>query len=144
MSQSEIERLTAEWCDGWNVEDRSFDGETFRDLFARGDNAITVFDNVHGDVLVLRSIDEYVETWGPFMAPMTYWAVRLDDLDITVSGDFALTTFKLVGTDTRGPDGNQVPFGQYGTHVWRRFEREGWRIVHEHLTAYDRARELQT
>ncbi|MEO1205472.1 MAG: hypothetical protein AAFV45_04005 [Pseudomonadota bacterium] len=103
MRNSEIISETAKWCAGWTIEDRPFDGEVFRDLFAPGGNAIAVFDNVQGDVLVLRSVDDYVKTWVPFMAPMTHWAVRLDDLVIDVSGDLAVTPFKLVGTDTQGP-----------------------------------------
>lgn len=142
MSKEAIHELTNRWVDAWNVGDRAFDGEAFRDLFAPGANGIAVFDNVQGDVLVLTSVDQYVETWGPFMAPMTHWSVGIENLDICVSGDLAVTTFKLVCKDTRGPGGDDIPFGQYGTHVWQRIENLGWRIVHEHLTSYDRAREL--
>ncbi len=72
------------------------------------------------------------------MVPLQTWSVTIgDSLDIQVSGEIAATTFRLVGTDTRGADGNPVPFGQYGTHVWRRLPGLGWRIVHEHLTAFD-------
>ena len=43
----------------------------------------------------------------------------------------------------RGPDGKHVPFGQYGTHIWKKYPGLGWRIVHEHLTAYDVAKDQQ-
>ena len=131
-----ISDLTQKWLDGWNNGTGDFNAEDFRDLFAPGDNSIEVFDKVKGDVVVIRSVDEYIHTWGPFMALMMKWSVRLDDLKIKLSGDMALTTFKLVGTDTRGPDGNIIPFGQYGTHVWQRLPDFGWRIIHEHLTMF--------
>lgn len=135
--KEEILQLTQKWLDGWNIGDKPFNGEVFRDLFAPGENGIAVFDNVKGDVIVLRSVDEYVSTWVPFMEPLTHWSVRLEEVNVDVSGDLAVTTFKLVGTDTRGPDGETIPFGQYGTHVWKKLPGHGWRIVHEHLTSYD-------
>ncbi len=139
-----ISDLTQQWLDGWNIGTGDFNAEVFRDLFAPGDNGIEVFDNVKGDVLVIRSVDEYIRTWGPFMAPMTKWSVRLDDLKIKLSGDLAITTFKLVGTDTRGPDGSIIPFGQYGTHVWQRLPDYGWRIIHEHLTMFNADLEVKS
>ncbi|MGF1551886.1 MAG: YybH family protein [Paracoccaceae bacterium] len=137
MSESEIDRLTERWLDGWNVGDAPFDGAVFREVFAPGEGAVTVFDNVQGDVVVLRSVDDYVATWTPFMAPMTRWSVAIEEREVVASGAMALSTFRLVGLDTRGPDGAAVPFGQYATHVWRELPGHGWRLVHEHLTAYD-------
>lgn len=135
--EQQIRDLSNKWLDVWSVGTVDFDAPAFRNMFAPGDNGIEVFDNVKGDVLVIRSVDEYVLTWVPFMKPMTKWSVRLDDLKVKISGDLAFTTFKLVGVDTRGPDGNAIPFGQYGTHIWQRIPDLGWRIVHEHLTSFD-------
>lgn len=132
-----VRDLTQQWLSGWDIGDRPFDAEVFRPLFAPGNNTIEVFDNVQGDVIVIRDIDTYIATWGPFMEPLLNWSVRLDDLNVQISGGIAFTTFKLVGTDTRDPDGQVIPFGQYGTHVWRKLPDLGWRIVHEHLTVYD-------
>ena len=132
-----IEQQIKIWTQAWNVGTGTFDPEPFRDLFAPGNDNISVFDNVQGDVLTLNDIDRYVSTWGPFMSPLPVWSVEMRDLTIQVSGDLAYSTFRLVGTDTRAPDGSPCPFGQYGTHVWRKLPNLGWRIVHEHLTAYD-------
>lgn len=74
------------------------------------------------------------------MEPLTHWSIVLEDLRIKHSGDLAVTTFRIVGTDTRGPDGEPVPFGQYGTHVWENMPEDGWRLVHEHLTTFDVAK----
>lgn len=136
-SEREIRDLTNRWAKAWNVGDRDFQPEAFRELFAPGERGISVFDNVQGDVIRLESVDQYISTWGPFMAPLTQWSVRLANLEIQVQGEIAFSTFRLVGTDTRGPAGKPIPFGQYGTHVWQRIPDLGWRIVHEHLTAYD-------
>lgn len=141
MSEETIRGLSARWLEGWNVGDRPFDGSVFLSLLAEGPGAITAFDNVMGDVVVLNSAEAYVATWTPFMAPLTRWSVAMEDLRISVSGTMAVATFRLVGTDTRGPDGQPVPFGQYGTHVWRDLPGQGWRLVHEHLTAYDTTRD---
>ena len=141
MQEDAIEELAAKWLAGWNIRDRPFNGEVFRSLFAPGDGALSVFDNVQGDVIVLRDVDQYVETWGPFMEPMTHWAVTMEDFDLVASGELAVSTFKLVGVDTRGPAGEKIAFGQYGTHVWRHIEGLGWRIIHEHLTSYKQGQE---
>ena len=137
MSKTEIEPLAARWLAGWNIGAGPFDGAIFRDIFAPGEAAISVFDNVAGDVIVLTSVDDYIATWTPFMAPMAHWSVRLEALDIRAGVDLAVSTFRIIGTDTRGADGAPVPFGQYGTHVWQKLPGLGWRIVHEHLTAFD-------
>ena len=78
-----------------------------------------------------------METWGPFINPLPVWHVVLKDFTVKVSGNLAFTTFRLVGTDTQGPNGENFPFGQYGTHVWQKADNNKWYIVHEHLTAYD-------
>jgi ketosteroid isomerase-like protein len=135
--EQQIRELTQQWVAAWDIGDQPFAGELFRDLFAPGKNGIEVFDNIQGDVTVLTSVDEYVSTWAPFMEPLTHWSVRLDDLKVQVGADLAVTTFKLVGIDTRGPDGETIPFGQYGTHVWKKLPGLNWRIVHEHFTSYD-------
>ncbi|MEO1190260.1 MAG: nuclear transport factor 2 family protein [Pseudomonadota bacterium] len=142
MSREDVVQLTERWLAGWNLGSKAFDGDVFLDIFAEGQGAISVFDNVAGDVVVLTSAEAYAATWTPFMAPMTYWSVRLEDLRVTTSGDLAYSTFRLVGVDTRGPDGEPLPFGQYGTHVWRKGPT-GWRLLHEHLTAYDRSKEAR-
>lgn len=143
MSNNDIEPLIERWLAGWNIGAEPFDGEVFREIFAPGEGAISVFDNVAGDVIEIRSVDSYIGTWAPFMAPMTHWSVRLEGLEIRAADDMALATFRLVGVDTRGPNREPVPFGQYGTHVWRKLPALGWRIVHEHLTAYDVAKRGQ-
>ena len=68
---------------------------------------------------------------------MSVWSVAIKDVKIHLSSDMAFSTFRLVGTDTRGPDGESIHFGQYGTHVWKKLPETGWRIIHEHLTAYN-------
>ncbi|MEQ8824025.1 MAG: hypothetical protein RIC14_06610 [Filomicrobium sp.] len=72
MSTDIILNLTDRWLAGWNIGDKPFSGEVFRDLFAPGENAVRVFDNVQGDVIVLTSVDQYVATWAPFVAPLTH------------------------------------------------------------------------
>ncbi|MEM1031073.1 MAG: nuclear transport factor 2 family protein [Myxococcota bacterium] len=136
MSEQEIKALTQKWSNGWDVGDQPFDGDVFREIFAPGEGAIAVFDNVAGGIVEIRSVEAYINTWRPFMAPMTQWNVVLEDLEVRVSGEMAATSFKIRGTDTRGPDGAPVPFLQRGTHVWARSAEHGWRLVHEHLTAY--------
>ena len=132
----QIESLTRQWAAIWSPEDKPFRADEFRNLFSPSE--LQVFDNVQGDVLTLNSVDEYVRTWEPFMKPLTFWSTKLEQFQVlAVSDTVASTSFRLVGIDTRGPDGLVLPFGQYGTHVWKKDPTLGWRIVHEHLTSFD-------
>jgi catechol 2,3-dioxygenase-like lactoylglutathione lyase family enzyme/ketosteroid isomerase-like protein len=140
-AEKEITDLTQQWLNAWDIGTGEFEPEIFRTIFAPGENGIEVFDNVQGDVVVIRSVDEYIKTWTPFMVDLPVWSVKLEDLKIQTSSDMAVSTFKLVGTETKLPDGNEVDFGQYGTHVWKKLPDLGWRIVHEHLTLYDASKE---
>lgn len=132
-----IAGLTEQWTQAWDIGTNAFNPSVFNEIFAQGENAISVFDNVQGDVITLSSVEQYMQTWGPFMAPLTVWSVEMKNFHMHQQGDMAYTTFRLVGTDTKGPEGEVIPFGQYGTHIWRKLPVQGWRIVHEHLTAYD-------
>lgn len=132
--EAEIRQLTARWLSIFSPKDRPFTGVGFENIFATGKNEILVFDNYKNDVVVLRSLQEYLDTWVPFMQEnISYWEVELEDnFKITIDGDLAVTTFSWIGGG-KGKDGRTIKAKQYGTHVWKRFEGQ-WRLVHEHLT----------
>ncbi len=132
--QTLIRQLTQKWVDIWSPKDKHFTGEGFENIFATGENEILVFDNFDGGVVVLHSLQEYINTWVPVMQNFKYWKIEIEDnLEISVNGDLAATTFSWVGGGT-SKDGQEVRVRQYGTHMWKRINGE-WRLVHEHLTA---------
>lgn len=123
-----------QWVAGWSPGRRAWTGEELRHLYARGPNAIRVFDNVEGDIVELRSFEEYQDERVPMMAPMRGWKIELvEPAEIRVIGEMAYTTFVFEGGEDPS---NAGAFGirQYGTLVWERRGSE-WVIVHEHLTA---------
>lgn len=94
----QIRQLTQKWIDVWSYKNKRFTGEGFEEIFATGKNEILVFDNFGDSVVVLRSLEEYINTWVPVMKNFSYWEVELEDnLDISVDGDLAVTTFSWVG-----------------------------------------------
>ena len=128
-----IRELTEQWRKIWSPKDRPFTGKGFENIFAVGENEILVFDNFDNSVVVLHSLTEYLDTWIPVMQNFGYWSIQLEDnLQISVDGDLAVTTFSWVG-DGKTQDGQEVKARQYGTHTWKRLNNE-WRLVHEHLT----------
>lgn len=132
--EAEILQLTQEWRSLWSPQDKPFTGEGFENIFATGENEILVLDNIEGGVLVLHSLQEYLDTWIPMMQNFSYWEIRFEDnLDISISEDLAVTTFSWVGGG-KTQDGQEVKVRQYGTHMWKRLKGQ-WRLVHEHLTA---------
>lgn len=128
-----IQQLTAQWIDVWSPKDRPFTGDGFEKIFATGKNEILVFDNFDSGVVVLHSLQEYLDTWIPVMENFSYWSIQLEDnLNISIEGDLAVTTFSWVGGG-KTKDGQEVKARQYGTHTWKRLNNQ-WRLVHEHLT----------
>jgi ketosteroid isomerase-like protein len=125
-----IRQLTEEWRTVWSPKDKPFTGKGFENIFA---NEILVFDNFDDGVVVLHSLEEYLDTWIPVIQNFSYWEIQLEDnLNISISGDLAVTTFSWVGGG-KTKDGGEVKARQYVTHTWKRLNNE-WRLVHEHLT----------
>ena len=132
--EAKIRQLTEQWRKIWSPKDQPFTGEGFEQIFATGENEILVFDNFDNGVVVLHSLQEYLDTWIPVMENFSYWEIKLEDnLAISIDGDLAITTFSWVGGG-KTQDGQEVKARQYGTHTWKRLDGE-WRLVHEHLTA---------
>ena len=130
---AKIRELTEQWRKIWSPKDRPFTGKGFENIFAVGENEIQVFDNFDNSVVVLHSLTEYLDTWIPVMQNFGYWSIQLEDnLQISVDGDLAVTTFSWIGGG-KTKDGQEVKARQYGTHTWKRLNDE-WRLVHEHLT----------
>ncbi|MGD1918586.1 MAG: YybH family protein [Pleurocapsa sp.] len=128
-----IDQLTKKWIDVWSPKSELFTGKGLEDIFATGENEILVFDNFDNGVVVLRSLQEYLDTWIPVMQNFSYWSIQLEDnLDILIEGDLAVTTFSWVGGG-KTQDGKEVEARQYGTHTWKRFNNQ-WRLIREHLT----------
>ena len=129
-----IQQLTERWIDLWSPKDKSFTGRDFEQIFAEGENDILVFDNFDGSVVVLRSLQAYIDTWVPVMQQFIYWEIAIEDnLEIIIADDLATTTFSFAGGG-HSQDGKNYEIRQYATHVWRKIEGQ-WRLVHEHLTA---------
>jgi ketosteroid isomerase-like protein len=131
--RQQIQQLTQQWVKLWSPKDKPFTGKGFEQIFATGENEILVFDNFDGSVVVLHSLQEYLNTWVPVMQQFSFWEIALEDnLEISISGDLAVTTFSFAGGG-RSQDGQDYQLRQYGTHIWKQINGE-WRIVHEHLT----------
>lgn len=129
-----IQQLAAQWVDVWSPGAKPFTGGGLENIFATGENEILVFDNFDNGVVVLHSLQEYLDTWIPVMDNFSYWKIELEDnLNISIDGDLAVTTFSWIGGG-KTKDGQDVKVSQYGTHTWKRLDNE-WRLVHEHLTA---------
>lgn len=133
-TEAEIRELTQQWIAGWSPGEAPFDVDKLRPLYARGENAILVYDDIGEDVAVIRSWEEYARLWQPFMEQFAYWSIRAaGDIEITVGSDFAMSNFVWIG-EARYRDGREATPKQYATLVWQR-QDDSWVIVHEHLTA---------
>ena len=129
----QIQHLTQQWVNLWSPREQVFTGQGFEQIFAAGENEILVFDNFDGSVVVLRSLQAYLDTWVPVMQQFRFWEIAIDNnLEISIDGDLATTTFSFSGGGY-SQDGQQYTLNQYGTHIWKRIDRQ-WRLVHEHLT----------
>jgi ketosteroid isomerase-like protein len=131
--EAKIRQLTEQWRKVWSPQDKPFTGEGFENIFATGENEILVFDNFDNGVVILRSLQEYLDTWLAVMQNFSYWEIQFEDnLAISIEGNLAVTTFSWV-SNGKTKDGEEVRVRQYGTHTWKRLNGK-WRLVHEHLT----------
>lgn len=103
-----IRTLTEQWRSLWSPKDQPFIGKGLENIFATGENKILVFDNFDHSVVVLHSLQEYLDTWIPVMQNFSYWEIQLEDnLKISIDGDLAVTTFSWVGGG-KTKDGQEV------------------------------------
>ena len=130
-----IEKLTKQWIDGWSPGAEPFNTSKLQPLYAQGDDAILVYDDIGEEVAVIRSWNEYAQRWQPFMEQFAYWSIQPEgEIEITAaSEDMAVSNFVWVG-EVRYRDGREITPKQYATLVWQK-QDDNWVIVHEHLTA---------
>lgn len=129
----EIRKLTRKWFDIWSQKEKPFTGEGLEEVFA-STGEMLVYDNFDGDVKIIRSVQEYIDTWVPVMQEqLTYHEIEPEgEIEIQVDGNMALSTFVWV-SNSKLKNGNKISFRQYATHVWKKIN-ERWYLIHEHLT----------
>ena len=133
-TETEICQLTQQWIEGWSPGAEPFDTTKLQFLYAQGKNAILVYDDIGEEVAVIRSWDEYAQTWQPFMEQFAYWSIQPEgDIEVMIGEDMAVSNFVWVG-EARYQDGREITPKQYATLVWQK-QDGNWVIVHEHLTA---------
>ena len=131
--EAAIEELTLDWIEAWSPGAEPFNASQLQPLYAQGDNAILVYDDIGEEVAVIRSWDEYARTWQPFMEQFAYWSIQPeDDIKVRATENMAVSNFVWVG-EGRYQDGREITLKQYATLVWQR-QDGNWVIVHEHLT----------
>lgn len=132
--ETEIRQLTQQWIAGWSPGAEPLNPDELQPLYAQGENAILVYDDIGDEVAVIRSWNEYVRTWQPFMEQFAYWKIQPEgDIEVKATEDMAMSNFAWVG-EGRYRDGREVTPKQYATLVWQK-QNGNWVIVHEHLTA---------
>ena len=133
-TEAAIQRLTLNWIDGWSPGSETFDTSELQPLYAQGNGAILVYDDIGEEVAVIRSWEEYAGRWQPFMEQFDYWSIQPEgEIEVTADGNMAVSNFVWVG-EARYQDGREITPKQYATLVWQK-QDGNWVIVHEHLTA---------
>lgn len=123
------------WFAGWSPGNAPWNGEAFRNVFKAGAGAVEIVDDMGGTIVTLDSVDAYIATWTPFMAPFAHWAIApVGPVRARVADDLAVVTFTFQA-DAKDADGRPLlpKPGQHGTLVLER-TRDGWRVIREHLT----------
>ena len=131
----DVRTAVRHWFAGWSPGSAPWNGEAFRAVFKPGAGAIEVVDDMGGTVVCLDSVDAYIDTWTPFMAPFKHWSIApVGPVRARVAADPAVVTFTF---EADGLDADGRPLvpkpGQHGTPVLER-TADGWRVVREHLT----------
>ncbi|MEL7003470.1 MAG: nuclear transport factor 2 family protein [Bacteroidota bacterium] len=134
-TKAEIESKTSQWLQMWSPENNLMTFEGIEDIFATKEDGLLVVDGFEGGVVVLKSISEYKEKWGPLMNnTFSYYKIKPQgDIQIEVSKDLATATFVWVTEKAVLKDGTEIALSQHATHIWKKINGE-WKIIHEHLT----------
>lgn len=131
--EAEIRNLTQKWFDIWSQKEKQFTGKGLEEVF--GDTGeMLVYDNFDGDVKIIRSVQEYIDTWVPVMQEqLSYHEIQSEDeIELKIDGNMALSTFIWV-SKSKLKNGTDISLRQYATHVWRKINGR-WNLIHEHLT----------
>ena len=133
--EATIKQLTLSWIEGWSPGAEPFDTSKLQPLYAQGEGAILVYDDIGEEVAVIRSWNDYARRWQPFMQQFAYWSIEPEgEIEITAASEnMAVSNFVWVG-EARYQDGREITPKQYATLVWQK-QDGNWVIVHEHLTA---------
>ncbi|BAY48217.1 hypothetical protein SAMD00079811_58380 [Scytonema sp. HK-05] len=93
--EAEIRNLTRKWFDIWSQKEKPFTGVGLEEVFDPRSGEILVYDNFDGDVIIIRSVQEYIDTWIPIMQQrLSYHEIKPEgEIDIQVDGNMALSTF---------------------------------------------------
>ena len=123
------------WFAGWRPGDAAWNGEAFRSVFKPGAGAVQIVDDMGGEVVILDSVEAYIETWTPFMAPIKHWVVApVGPVRAYIDGDLAVVTLTFEADGRDAEDRPLLPKpGQHGTLVLEHTPA-GWRVIREHLT----------
>ncbi|MEM8875808.1 MAG: VOC family protein [Planctomycetota bacterium] len=132
--EAKVRAILDQWIEGWSPGDAAWRSEPMRPLYAAGDDAVTVFDNVAGGVIELDNFDQYAAQWEPMMASMRGFRIVLErPAEVSLDGDLAVASFVFSGGEDQAYE-DAFRIRQFGTIVMRR-TGDGWKIIHEHLTS---------
>ncbi|MGL5807230.1 YybH family protein [Chroococcidiopsis sp.] len=130
----EIKNLTQKWFDIWSQKEKPFTGKGLEEVFASKAGEMLVYDDFDGDVKIIRSVREYIDTWIPVMQEQfSYHEIQPEgEIDLKIDDSMALSTFIWV-SKSKLKNGTDISIRQYATHVWKKIDGR-WCLIHEHLT----------
>lgn len=119
----EIRNLTQKWFDIWSQKEKPFTGKGLEEVFADKSGEMLVYDNFDGDVKIIRSVREYIDTWVPVMQEqLLYHEIQPEgEIELKIDGNMALSTFVWV-SKSKLKNGTDISLRQYATHVWRKID----------------------
>ena len=131
----DVGAVVRRWFAGWSPGSAPWNGEAFRQVFKPGAGSVAIVDDMGGTVVQLDSVDAYIDTWTPFMAPFKQWSIGpVGPVRAYVAEDLAVVTFTFEADARDGEGRPLVPKpGQHGTLALER-TAAGWRVIREHLT----------
>lgn len=129
----EIRNLTQKWFEIWSQKEKPFTGKGLEEVFANPGEML-VYDNFDGDVKIIRSVREYIDTWVPIVQEqLSYHEIQSEgEIELKIDSNMALSTFVWV-SKSKLKNGTDISLRQYATHVWKKVG-DRWYLIHEHLT----------
>ncbi len=116
----------------WSITEKPYKIEKIEHLYDHTDRLLA-FDLMSPKSTVIKGWDNYQALWSTAMQNFNTWTVyKLDDIQITIDQNMALTTLLFSGKGTLN-DGSPVEGEFHSTLVWLK-KKDEWKIIHEHIS----------
>ena len=129
-----LKQGVAAWAKQWSSGDNMFTMDRVDDLYEHSDRFIE-FNTISPAGTITQGYQNFQALWEPTMQESTHAFTTLDDdIRVITDGKLGLTTFTFETEFSDRQSGETFAEHAHASMVWSK-QDDGWKIVHEHVSA---------